>query len=848
MAKPIPWILRLEDAGQIPPMEVGAKAASLAEMLNKGFPVPSGWVVTEKAFQFFCSFNAISCDTPKRAFLEVRKGKFPQDLAQMIIETVHSSFSGNSFAVRSSSAAEDGVVYSMAGQFDTLLHVDRHDLLDAIKKCWASRFGQPVMAYLKQRKSRERPSMGVILQKQITPRFSGVLFTLNPVDKSTDRLPVEWVKGLGEKLVSGKVVPERTSLHRASAALPDNLPAELLGPLRSLRNFALAAEELFGQPIDMEWCCDREELYILQARPITGIFGLDEIAWTNTNMAENFPMPLAPFAWSVIDAFYTAYMKCALRISGWNQTELARVTGVLATLNGVHCGRIYYNLNSWYEVMHLFPIGNWLSTFLDTYIGQKTKISFQPAERMQQAKGCVRRLIHLLLFWPRLVAIVTRAKKRLDRLEPEFHQQRKKWRDVPAGRDSAKYYLDTIQEILSYVDIHWGAPIAADLKVMVFTGLLEVLIRRWVSSDVNVVMAKMMGGIEVKSTEPSKCIWAMAQLIKHDQNRMQLLEGGDYITLESTLDEEQSKLLYVFMEEFGGRCYHDCMIVFPTFEERHDLFWNLVKSYAIAARRWDEGEKVEASEKRKQSITKWLQPLPWWKKIVFRQILRSARDATELRERGRLLQSLLFGEFRRVALELGKRLAWMNHLQEPEDIFYLQLPELKDIIEGKFQFPETLTDIIIIRKRACAEADHIEAPEFFLTGRGEYYSLGKGMEQEQDTCSLRGVGVSGGKRVGRVKIILDPSMPHDLQHGDILVTRTTDPGWTPLFFIAGGLILERGGMLSHGAIVAREFGVPAIVAMQKATKILEDGALVEIDGTAGTVTLLEESSENAIYG
>ncbi|HEB68489.1 MAG TPA: hypothetical protein ENI88_02590, partial [Desulfobulbus sp.] len=500
-----------------------------------------------------------------------------------------------------------------------------------------------------------------------------------------------------------------------------------------------------------------------------------------------------------------------------------------------------------YEVMHFFPIGHWLSKFLDTYIGQKTIISFHPTGVAQKAHGPLKKVADLLLFWPRLMSTLKRAKKRLDRFEPEFYRQRASWRTRSDVRGTAKSHLDTLQDLFRFVDNHWGPPVSADLKVMVSTGLLEVLAGRWISKDVNALMAKMMQGIEVKSTEPSKLIWSMSRMIKKDEGLLRLLKDGNYDAIEQALHEEQRSLLFSFMEDFGGRCYHDCMIIFPTFEERHDLFWDLVKSYATAPENSSKEWNRDAADEREQYVKDCLKSLSFWKRFVFKQVLLSAQKATGLRERGRLLQSLLFGEFRRVALGLGKHLAQKDHLQHAEDIFYLQLAEIRDLVEGKFQFPETVSEIVRLRKKAYAEAEDAEPPEFFLTERGAYYKTDHVFEQGPATCSLRGIGVSGGKIVGKVKVILDPASGHALQHGDILVTRTTDPGWTPLFFIAGGLILEKGGMLSHGAIVAREFGIPAIVDMQRATEILKDGEMIEIDGTAGTVTLLHEQKESNVH-
>jgi len=839
------YILPLADSSSIPAKEAGAKATRLAEMMSWGFNVPDGWIVTERAFKSFCEYNEIPYGEAELLPEKVFQAVFPPHIKREIIQAIAGWSGDKCFAVRSSSSAEDGVEFSMAGQFETVLNVAEENVFEAVKRCWASRFGHPVSAYLKKREAKQVPSMGVIIQEQIQPEYSGVVFTLNPVTKSTDYLVVEWVEGLGEKLVSGLVVPERIYLRRASEALHENIPQQLLPHLLKLRTFALDAEKMSGHPIDMEWCCNVHGLYILQSRPITGISHKETVAWTNTNMAENFPKPLAPLAWSMVDTFYTVYMRCALKLFGWKESELLKVNDVLTTLNGIHCGRIYYNLNSWYEVMHFFPIGNWLSRFLDTYIGQKTTISLETDNRLNNGQSSLVKGKNLLLFWPRLIRTLKGAGRLLDDFEPAFYKERTGWREKTGHKATAKICSDTLHDIIRFVDNRWQGPVCADIKVMVSTGLLEVLIGRWVSEDVDSVMSKVMQGIEVKSTEPSKLIWTMAQSVKTDSKLSGLLQAGDYQELEKFLSREQRALLDSFMDDFGGRCYHDCMLVYPTFEERHDLYWDLVRGYLSSndnADRWDR----DNSSGRKQYVKSQLQSMSWWKKFVFTKVLGSAREATKLREQGRLFQSLLFGELRRTSLILGGCLTAMDHIKDPEDIFYLQLTEIRDLVEGKFQFPETIPDLIRLRQKIFLQSEELSPPEFFLSEKGAYCNPGKSRDDRQDSYGLKGLGVSGGKCTGMVKVVLDPSAGHDLQQGDILVTRTTDPGWTPLFFIAGGLVLEKGGMLSHGAIVAREFGIPAIVDMEGATEILKDGQMIEIDGNTGTVEILSEESMEQI--
>ncbi len=838
-----PFLVPLKEAQALPIDQVGAKALRLSELIALNQPVPDGLVVTYEGLKLFLEKNKIN-GTGKdleKAFLQ---GTMPEALEKELRSELERPGRENGrFAVRSSSSLEDGADYSMAGQFETILNVPVCDISEAIKRCWASIFAEAPTSYLGKRRQEGIPGFGVIIQKQVTPLFSGVLFTLDPVTKCADYLVLEWVEGLGDKLVSGHVNPKRINLSRFGSLPVEKLPRMLVKHIEQLKTLALHAEKHYKQPLDMEWCCTDNELFILQARPVTAIRAETFTAWTNANMAENFPEPLAPFAWSAVDAFYTSYMRGALAKFGWNKRELSRVDELLTSLNGIHQGRIFYNLNSWYDVMHLFPIGASLSRFLDTYIGQRCPAPFEPRGFQKKGQGPAKRAWNLLLFWPRLLLALTRIGSSLDRLHEKFYSQRRIWREKRTST-SLGTLVAQLHELFDLVENDWEAPIRADLSVMIFTGLLEQLIERWSHEGKENAMALLMEGIEVESTEPARLIYEMACSVRKSQELLKLLENEQYQELEARLDSGQKDLLNTFMERYGGRCFHDCMIIFPTFEERHDIYWKLVKDYSLVPESQNPLLNNENGEGRyKEYLGQIAQKLPWWKARLLEQVVGFARNSAKHRERGRLFQSLLFGEIRGVCLEIGKRLKSKGYLESDSDVFFLNINEIEELVRGKFQFPETISELVSLRKKDLERCKKKRVPEFFITDEAEYFRAQVSDEPHDIGHSsrefLRGTGVSKGVVRAQVKIVLDPSSGSRLEPGEILVTKTTDPGWTPLFFIAGGLILERGGMLSHGAIVAREFGIPAVVGVSNATTLLKDGDTVLLDGESGTVKLIK---------
>jgi len=809
--------------------KVGHKASRLAEMLNNQYPVPNGFVVTVQSFKIFCKHNKLLKSIESASFKGLSEaiinGKMPPNIQAMIEKSV-ATLPYDTFAVRSSSLGEDNEDYSMAGQYDTFLNTPELAVCETIKQCWASLFSEAVIAYVENNNMALSSDMGVIVQQQIKAKFAGVMFTMDPMTKSTDHLIIEWVAGLGDKLVSGEVTPERLYINRVSAVIPPNLPEILQQGFEELVSYALKAEKQFEYPLDIEWCIDHTGLLILQARPITGLTGDNIFIWTNVNMAENFPLTLTPFTWSFVDTYYVYFIKNILRLFGSTEKQLNDVKGIVNNLTGIHGSRIYYNLSNFYEVVYFFPIGKSLKKLLDNFIGQNIAFNFKPSTT-NKLNSKVR------FFWLRLLKVYLMANIYINKYEKIFFHQRNKWRKIPYDQLALEKLVVILDDIfMNVLDKHNKNGIA-DILAMIFMGVLNFLTKKWLSEskeNTELLAAKFLQGVDIKSTTPAKLIGILSQKIQATEKLQTLLLKKRYTELEKSLNQEQKTLFDEFMFNFGGRCYNDCMIVSPTFEERHDLFWDLVEKYQ---------RQAHATTTKKETTHNIVKQLSFFRKIIFWFILKNTQRAIRLRERGRLIRSLVHGEVRQIVLAIGKQLTAKGHLKHYEDVFYLQWREIEALVYGKFQFPETLYNLISQRKRTQKEHEKNEPPSFFVREKARYYGFNDEPKTSyDDSLILKGVGVSGGSMVGNARIILDPVKDNRLEPGDILITKTTDPGWTPLFKIAGGLILERGGMLSHGAIVAREFGIPAIVGLEGISSRIEDGTKLRINGDTGVIEIL----------
>ena len=287
------------------------------------------------------------------------------------------------------------------------------------------------------------------------------------------------------------------------------------------------------------------------------------------------------------------------------------------------------------------------------------------------------------------------------------------------------------------------------------------------------------------------------------------------------------------------------LLTSPTFEERPDLAWHLVRGVlAVGAADPAAREAAEAGV-RETWTRELLGRLPLWKRPLFARLLRDAQRAIAAREEVRLCQGLLYGELRGAALAIGRGLVERGRLDRPEDIFQLEADEVQRLLHGRFLYPETVPALIHARREAgsAAQADPRSLPSCFVLDQGREYQFGldesSGPVASAGERAWRGLGVSSGSVIGTARIIVDPvGQAGQLRPGEVLVARATDPGWTPLFLIASAAVVERGGMLSHAAIVAREVGIPVVVDVAGATGALHDGERVRVDGGAGLVELV----------
>ena len=828
------------------PAEVGWKAARLARLVQVApdearFRVPAGVAVTAAALVEHCARHRIRMDdAPDAIAAAIRDGDLPPRLVAAL-EEASAQLGAGPFAVRSSAVAEDDIGGSMAGLLETHLDVDRENLVPRLRDCWASLFSHRARSYLARPGASACSAdlrMGVIVQRQLAPRWAGVLFTVDPSRRTGDTMVLEWVEGLGESLVSGRVSPSRLLLSRRELRLPDDLPAALARALLDLHAQALRAERLFGEPLDIEWCADDEGLHLLQARPVTAFGGPGTSIWSSANVGENYPAALSPFTWSVVDRFRSHYVD-SLAERLWVPERCREVLRpVFDNLLGVHRGRVHYNLSSWYRMFARMPGGKLLRRSFDRYIDQPVPLA-DPGAEPDLPSVPARRIVPALLGrYLTLGSSVTSFVRR-------FHRHRQDWRRQLAEARSPAAAGRVLEQITAFLDRQWGDAALADFSAMVFPALLQAVATAWLSPEDAARTPGLLRGLGLKSTEALKLLHALGAWVSTRPELLSLLHAERDSELVAALDGEGLALWETFLDQFGGRCYQELLLTSPTFEERPDLAWHLVRG-VLAVDAADPGAREAAeAEVRERCTRELLGRLPLWKRPLFARLIRDAHRAIAAREEVRLCQGLLYGELRRAALAVGRGLVERGRVDRPEDVFQLEADEVQRLLHNRFLYPETLPALIHARREAgsTAHADLRSLPSCFVLDQGSEYPLeldgSGGPAPSSGERAWRGLGVSSGSVIGTVRVIVDPvEQAGQLRPGEVLVARATDPGWTPLFLIASAAVVERGGMLSHAAIVAREVGIPVVVDVSHATTALRDGQRVRVDGSTGLVEIV----------
>jgi phosphohistidine swiveling domain-containing protein len=800
----------------------GGKAAALSALAAAGFDVPAFAVILPEAF---------SARGLKAA-------------ARKALDAMLAELGPGPFAVRSSGREEDGASHSHAGQFLSILDVPAAEIATAALKVWRSGSTASLLAY---RASRGLdPSGGapaVIVQRLVAARAAGVAFSADPVSGRRDRLVISAIAGLGDKLVGGEADGDDYVLDGNSGALVEGPGEGVLSTadLAALAGLIRRVAESRGSPQDIEWAFEGERLFLLQARPITTALRDPAHAdpavtiFDNSNIVESYPGLVSPLTYSFAQYVYARVYRRFVALIGVDAATIRDNGAVFENMLGRIDGRVYYNLVNWYRALALLPGFSLNRAHMETMMGVSeplpaaisATIGPPPATGLHKLREYLRLgrmglgLAVQALLLPRTV------KGFYGRLNAALKTTPAEIAALPLSALAGEY-----RRIEADLLERWDAPLVNDFLCMIAFGGSRKLLERWCGpAGLELHNAIMIGQGDIVSAEPAKRIARMGAMAAGKPDVVAVLQRGDREALarEPTLAAEVDG----YIAKFGDRCTEELKLESITLTEDPSPLLAAIAAAAMTPR----APHAEAASGTEQ-LRALLRDKPV-KRVIAERVVGWAKSRVRDRENLRFERTRIFGHGRRVFVAIGRQFAAMGVLDEPRDVFLLTVPEVLGAIEG-FGTSAELRGLVAIRKAEMARAAERSDPPERITVNGA-----AGIGAVAETTPLRappdadgrirsGTGCSAGIVTATARIIRDPRK-QALAQGEILVARHTDPGWIAVFSNASAIVVERGSLLSHSAIVAREMGIPCVVGLKGALDWIVDGETIAVDGASGQV-------------
>lgn len=776
---------------------------------------------------------------------------------------------GDRFAVRSSASAEDGAAHSFAGRFATKLGVPRAGLAEAVAAVRASSAGPDALAYCAARGLDPAAlRMAVVVQEMAPAARAGVAFAADPATGRRDVAAVSAVWGLGEGLVSEAADADSYAVDAAGAVSPVAEPekrrevvptpgggtavrdvprerraARVLSDAEA-RLVADAARRLsaaLGAPQDVEWCfTDAGELLVLQTRPITTLppdpATGEETVWDNANIVESYPGLTGPLTFSFIRAVYTEAYRQFCLFFGVERRMLDDNRGAFEML-GLVRGRVYYNLLNWYRVLRMLPGYDLNARFMERMMGVREALVEPPAIVPSRRPRAVRAAA---MGWS-LVSGLLGIRRATRRFRRDFDALVAPLEEADLGALSPERLRALYSELERRLLPAWRTPLANDFYAMVFHGLLA----KMAGDRANDLL---VGVGDIVSAEPAARLREIAGIVRAAPAARAALAAGD-LAAAGAACPAFAEAFRAYVRRFGARVSGELKLETVTYAQDPAPLARLVAAYAEGETPAENGRARDpAAEAEAALLAGWRRrPL---KRAAFRFVLRRTRELVAGRENMRFDRTRLFAVVRRLFLALGAHLARAGRLDGARDALWLE----KDELFGAFADAAADADLraLVAKRRAdyaAFAAEPAPPPRFRtrlpLSAWRPSVSTASTVSTVStastvSTPTLRGIPSSPGLVRGRVRVVRDLSEAGDLR-GRILAAERTDPGWGPVFPLCAGILVERGSVLSHAAILSRELGVPCAVGVAGLLASVRDGDLVELDGAAGTVRILESA-------
>ncbi|OKH12520.1 PEP/pyruvate-binding domain-containing protein [[Limnothrix rosea] IAM M-220] len=844
---------------QINQTEVGGKALAIAQLRQANFSIPNGFVLSDLEFiscQKLVADNIHSQEEKTNHSLDLQLSINNQAVIQKAIATLCPN--NELLAVRSSAIGEDSNIASFAGQFKSILNVRVENIEAEILKVWQSASDNTVKSY-RQTKHLQIQPMAILIQPMIAAEIAGVAFSRDPIS-AEQNIIINAVRGLGDRLMAGDITGQNYVINRLNNIIESPQESPILDNKKILEITSLVRqiEQYFGQPQDIEWAIAANQLYLLQARPITTLHNLLEVdgifqLWDNSNIIESYSGITTPLTFSFARKAYTEVYQQFCFFMGVSPQKISQKRTVFQNMIGFIQGRIYYNLLNWYRVLAMLPALKLNAGFMEQMMGVKEELPKNFIKEIQAEAeiknwGDRRQSFQtILVLFFNFFTLESRIKKYYQRIETVVTPTKNLTPPIDMNLWRADELVNHYRTVEEKLLAHWDAPLINDFFAMIFYGLLRTTTEKWCGDQTNSLHNALIASTEnVVSAEPLKLMHEMAAELQALD--IEILAKGSLKEIQQWLKKQPEFTLkyQVYLEKFGDRCLGELKLESPTLRDQPlSLFRSIAQLAQIPniKNTSNKSMQVEAEVTAFSTLKNNI-----FKRFIFYWILKNTRRLIRNRENLRFERTKVFGLARRIFMQLGKRLSQINRLNSDEDIFYLEVEEIMGFVSGTATC-QNLQGLVDLRRQEYQMYQQTSVPGDRFSTRGIVYQGNQfqaSAPAEMPTSNLyqQGKSCAVGRAQGEVRIVKNPQQflqqcSHNAGAGYILVAESTDPGWVLLFPHAAGLLVERGSVLSHVAIVCRELGLPMITDLVGITQWLHDGDRVEIDGATGKIYKLE---------
>jgi pyruvate,water dikinase len=858
----------------------GGKARNLAALVRAGFPVPAAFAVSgEAAAQTFAHVlprelrpAQIFADPHVQASVlqEARELILAAELAPDLVAELKRAFEALrgagaiGTAVRSSSSSEDLAAASAAGLHSSVLNVrDVAALLAAIRSCYASVFSPRVVSYVQSLGIEAIATMGVVVQAMVPADVAGVLFTVNPLTGDPDEMVIDAAYGLGVSVTEGRVMPDTYRIEKRTGWVRDRVTGDkrvrvVAAPEGGLREEPVRAamaqkqaldehmlaqlvelgrriEEHFGDARDIEFAIAADSIYVLQARSVTALpvrpqrargrrkrrlaSDASAVVWSNLNVGEALPGVAMPLTWSILSQFSELGFRNAFAALGCSVPKDAKLVGNFR-------GRIYLNLSELTGIAAQVP---GLKPSLVLPLGGGSEI-----ERLEQVVSRPAPTGFLLRL-PATAARFARQNlgfgRRMAAFESAFEAERLRIERIDFRILPATALDETLSDVHRLLDESGVVLLTAYGRLLSALLPLRIALVVLKGSDASRIQQALLSAIsDVESAGPGRELLRVAAAFERDAGARERLFGASPVGLVDLPDGEARRAVQAFLRVYGHRGVREAEIAEPRWRENPRLLFDALRVHLEHGTATSEARMQRRIAAVKVAAESALASVPMPLRPPLRALLSVVHDYVRLRERLRSHVVHVLGLFRLVALDASRRLAVREPDVGSDAAFFLTLHELHGVLRGEIR---SVAALVRMRRAQYARDRSLPDPPHTFVG----YPPSLAPEPEAGTV-LQGLGASSGAVEGAVRVLRSTDDVASLLPGEILVVVCADVGWSPVFPVAGGLVTDIGGPLSHACVVAREYGLPAVVNVRSATRALKTGDRVRVDGDAGIVQRL----------